>query len=37
MLEPGRRDKAEAALRNLQDAQELSRDLGDIIGRTLAG
>ncbi len=37
MLEQGRRDKAEKALRDLQESQPLSRDLGDIVGRTLAG
>ena len=35
MLEPKRRAEAEKALRGLQDAEHLSRDLGDIVGRTL--
>jgi aminopeptidase N len=37
MLEPGRRGEAEKALRALQEMGPLSRDLGDIVGRTLAG
>ena len=37
MLEPGRRSEAEKALRALQKSEPLSRDLGDIVGRTLAG
>jgi hypothetical protein len=37
MLEPGRRAEAEKALRALQESEQLSRDLGDIVGRTLAG
>jgi len=37
MLEPGRRGEAEKALRALQEGEPLSRDLGDIVGRTLAG
>ena len=35
MLEPGRRGQAESALRDLQQSHSLSRDLGDILGRTL--
>jgi len=35
-LEAGRRIKAEAALRRIQAAQGLSRDLADIVERTLA-
>jgi aminopeptidase N len=34
-LEPGRRAKAEAALRRIAAAASLSRDLGDIVGRSL--
>ncbi len=37
MLEPVRRGEAEKALRALQNSEPLSRDLGDIVGRTLAG
>jgi aminopeptidase N len=37
MLEPGRQGEAEKALRGLQETAPLSRDLGDIVGRTLAG
>ena len=37
MLEPARRGEAEKALRTLQNREPLSRDLGDIVGRTLAG
>jgi aminopeptidase N len=37
MLESGRRDEAEKALRLLQKREPLSRDLGDILVRTLAG
>jgi aminopeptidase N len=37
MLETGRRAKAEAALKELQASHPLSRDLGDIVGRTLEG
>ena len=36
MLEPGRRAKAEAALRIVAGASSLSRDVGDIVERTLA-
>ncbi len=35
-LEPGRRAKAEAALRRIAAAQNLSRDVGDIAQRALA-
>ena len=35
MLEPKRQAQAEAALRNLQSSERLSRDLGDILARTL--
>ena len=34
-LEPGRRAQAEAALRRLADAPNLSRDLADIVSRSL--
>jgi aminopeptidase N len=34
-LEPGRRDKAEAALKRVAAAASLSRDLHDIVARTL--
>jgi hypothetical protein len=37
MLEPGRREKAEAALRKIRDSGPLSRDVSDIVERTLAG
>ena len=37
MLEPGRRGKAESALRKMQQSEPLSRDLGDILTRTLEG
>jgi aminopeptidase N len=37
MLEPGRRGHAEAALRRLAASERLSRDVGDIVARTLAG
>lgn len=36
MLEPGRREKAEAALRRVASAERLSRDVADIVERTLA-
>jgi aminopeptidase N len=35
MLEPGRRDKAQAALKRVQVAPNLSRDLADIVQRAL--
>ncbi len=35
MLEPGRRDKAQAALKRVQAAPNLSRDLADIVQRAL--
>jgi aminopeptidase N len=35
MLEPQRQSQAEAALRQLQASERLSRDLGDILARTL--
>ena len=35
MLEPKRRGQAEAALRKMQQSEPLSRDLGDILTRTL--
>ena len=35
-LEEGRRDKAEAALKRLKAAPDLSRDLADIVERALA-
>jgi hypothetical protein len=35
MLEPQRRALAEAALRAMQQSEPLSRDLGDILSRTL--
>ena len=35
MLEPGRRRHAERALGDLRAAERLSRDLGDILTRTL--
>ena len=37
MLEPSRRSLAEGALRKMQQAEPLSRDLGDILTRTLEG
>ena len=36
-FEPGRRAKAEKALKSLQDSGELSRNTADILGRTLGG
>ena len=36
MLEPGRRSKAEAALGRMRAAKSLSRDLSDILERTIA-
>jgi aminopeptidase N len=36
MLEPGRRAEAEAALRRIQSAPTLSRDLSDIVERALS-
>ncbi|HWE77015.1 MAG TPA: aminopeptidase N C-terminal domain-containing protein, partial [Pseudolabrys sp.] len=36
MLEPGRRAKAEAALRRIQAAPNLSRDLAEIVERALS-
>jgi aminopeptidase N len=36
MLEPGRRARAEAALRRLAAGPNLSRDVGDIVERALA-
>jgi aminopeptidase N len=36
MLEPGRRGKAEAALRRIEAAPNLSRDLADIVERALS-
>jgi aminopeptidase N len=35
-MEAGRRTKAEAALRRIQAASGLSRDVGEIVERTLA-
>jgi aminopeptidase N len=35
-LEPGRRARAQAALRRIADAPKLSRDVGDIVQRALA-
>jgi aminopeptidase N len=37
MLEPTRRGEAESALRKMQQSEPLSRDLGDILTRTLEG
>jgi aminopeptidase N len=37
MLEPGRRDVARSTLLEIRAAPGLSRDVGDILGRTLAG
>jgi aminopeptidase N len=37
MLEPKRREKAEAALKKIRDSGPLSRDVSDIVERTLAG
>jgi aminopeptidase N len=37
MLEPGRRAHAEAALRKMRESERLSRDLQDILARTLDG
>jgi aminopeptidase N len=37
MLEPARRDLAEAALTDLRGSERLSRDLADIVARTLDG
>jgi hypothetical protein len=37
MLEPGRRHQAETALRELRRSERLSRDLADIVVRTLEG
>jgi hypothetical protein len=37
MLEPTRRGKAEGALRKMQQSEALSRDLSDILTRTLDG
>ena len=37
MLEPRRRGHAEAALRQLQESERLSRDTSDILTRTLEG
>src|SRR5690606_25593058 len=36
MLESGRRQRAEAALRSIASQRELSRDVSDILERTLA-
>jgi len=36
VLEPGRRARAQAALRRIADAPKLSRDVGDIVQRALA-
>src|SRR5690606_30780218 len=37
MLESGRRGKAEAAMRRIKTATTLSRDVADIVERSLAG
>jgi aminopeptidase N len=37
MLENGRRDKAEIAMRRIKAAASLSRDVADIVERSLAG
>ncbi len=37
MLEPTRRGEAESTLRKMQQSEPLSRDLGDILTRTLEG
>jgi aminopeptidase N len=37
MLEPARRGHAEAALRRIRDSERLSRDVSDILTRTLDG
>jgi aminopeptidase N len=36
-LEPGRRGRAEAALQRVAARRELSRDVADIVGRSLGG
>ena len=36
-LEPRRRERAEHTLRRITSAPSLSRDVGDIVARTLAG
>jgi hypothetical protein len=35
-MEPGRRAKAEAALRRIEAREKLSTELGDILTRSLA-
>jgi aminopeptidase N len=37
ILEPKRRNQAERALRQIRDSETLSRDVGDIVERTLGG